>query len=449
MPGIPSRPDLSFDLFDALGLNPITSTITPSSVQKAWRHVNLHLHPDKILSATHVPAFPTHVQARQAKDYLLAEEKGATDAQSCIRTAIASGKHSYRSTWNPWATPNTEAVLKPIPGARTVASQALAVSKSDWEYLETQDGSNHVYSASCPCGSCQGKRWADEYRAERYKQQRAYQERMRAEAEKQAQAEAEKQAYSEFISERQCSACRAERAKTNERDRGTADGESESERPHTPSCDCKCGSCSGRRWAEEYRAEQTGPRGASDERTRAEADEQARRDIDNGDKCTCNSCRFKRQYEHPCKCAMCLRDPYCQCPKCRRRREHRWECQCRMCHLRRKHHSQCDCPSCCRFRVAALRLLGDECVRDADAGGVVAAEKAEKAAEAAERARKHREWFDGVWDDLENLGDEGEGQDWFVPRYDNHQRDCDCAACEEWKTGGAKEKVWREYNGWE
>ncbi|MCJ1386689.1 hypothetical protein MMC17_009815 [Xylographa soralifera] len=177
MPGIPSRPDLKFDLFDSLGLNPTASTINPSSVQKAWRRVNLHLHPDKVLSATHVPAFPTYVQARQAKEYLLAEEKGASDPQSRIRITLASGKHSYRSTWNPWATPNTEEVLKPMPGAPTVATHGPADSKSDWKNIDPQFGSDHVFSGDCQCGSCEGKRWADEYRARRDKQHRAERER--------------------------------------------------------------------------------------------------------------------------------------------------------------------------------------------------------------------------------------------------------------------------------
>ncbi|MCJ1293427.1 hypothetical protein MMC34_004982 [Xylographa carneopallida] len=133
---IKHRQDLTatlFDLFDSLGLNPLASTITPSAVQKAWRRVNLHLHPDKALGATHVPLFPSSVQARQAKDYLLGEEKGAPDAQARIRIALLTGKHSYRSTWNPWAAPSTSAVLKPIPGTPTVATHGNVASRVDWD----------------------------------------------------------------------------------------------------------------------------------------------------------------------------------------------------------------------------------------------------------------------------------------------------------------------------
>ena len=114
------RSDPEFDVFNALGLNPVASRITQNSVNKAWRCVSLHLHPDKLATATHVPAFPTYAQARQAIDFLLGEDKGAANARSRIRSAVASGKRRYRSTWNPWATPNTEDVLKPMPGASTL-----------------------------------------------------------------------------------------------------------------------------------------------------------------------------------------------------------------------------------------------------------------------------------------------------------------------------------------
>ncbi|MCJ1391305.1 hypothetical protein MMC18_004168 [Xylographa bjoerkii] len=117
MPGIPSRPDLPFDLFDALGLNPTADSITVASIHSAWRRVNLHIHPDKLATARYIPSFPTYAQARSAKDYLLAEEKGASNPESRIQAALASGRKGYRSTWNPWATPNTEEVLKPMPGA--------------------------------------------------------------------------------------------------------------------------------------------------------------------------------------------------------------------------------------------------------------------------------------------------------------------------------------------
>ncbi|MCJ1398488.1 hypothetical protein MMC11_001688 [Xylographa trunciseda] len=117
MPGIPSRPDLQFDLFDALGLDPVAGSITAAFVSKAWRLVSLHFHPDKLATATHVPAFPTYEQARLAKDYLLAEDQDASEPGLRIQTALENGRDGYRSSWNPWATPNTEAVLRPMPKA--------------------------------------------------------------------------------------------------------------------------------------------------------------------------------------------------------------------------------------------------------------------------------------------------------------------------------------------
>ena len=183
MPGIPSRLDLQFDLFDSLGLNPIESIITESSVQQAWRRVNLHLHPDKILAARHTPAFPTYAQVRQAKDYLLAEETGATNAQSHIQIALTSGKHSYRSTWNPWAPPNTEDVLKPIPGAATVANHGPAESESRRWAKEWRENRAHPHHEDCECGSCMTRRWTKEWRANRAVR-RNYREQRRAERNK-------------------------------------------------------------------------------------------------------------------------------------------------------------------------------------------------------------------------------------------------------------------------
>ncbi|MCJ1391144.1 Cyclin-dependent kinase 11A [Xylographa bjoerkii] len=194
MVGIPSRPDLQFDLFDALGLDPATP-ITPSVIQKAWRRVNLQIHPDKTVAATYIPAFPTYPQARQAKDYLLAEEKRATDAQTCIQTALAHGRAGYRSTWNPWATPNTAAVLKPIPDAPAVDSGDGPARKKQSRtdgYVTDHDvyfGSFwdtpgvHRHERGCECGSCVGQRWASEWREEREEQNRHERERERAEEE--------------------------------------------------------------------------------------------------------------------------------------------------------------------------------------------------------------------------------------------------------------------------
>ncbi|MCJ1381815.1 hypothetical protein MMC17_004926 [Xylographa soralifera] len=126
MPGIRSRSDLQFDLFDALGLNHINGFITVTSIRKGWRRVNLQIHPDKLATAKHIPIFPTYNQAQKARDYLLAEDKGDASPDTRIRAALSSGKFGYRSTWNPWATPNTEHVLKPIPGAPNVETHGPA-----------------------------------------------------------------------------------------------------------------------------------------------------------------------------------------------------------------------------------------------------------------------------------------------------------------------------------
>ncbi|MCJ1286899.1 hypothetical protein MMC26_006245 [Xylographa opegraphella] len=177
MPSIPFRPDLQFELFDSLGLDPTTTTITASVVQQAWRRVNLHLHPDKIRAATHVPAFPTYAQARQAKDYLLAEERGASNAQSCIRIALAGGKHRYRSTWNPWAAPNTDAVLQPIPGAPTVASHGPVNTGADREDVDSPRAGNDGRQG--PRGDSLREDWVRAGYEARYRAERAFAERTR------------------------------------------------------------------------------------------------------------------------------------------------------------------------------------------------------------------------------------------------------------------------------
>lgn len=124
MGGNNSPADISFDLFDALGLPPTTKlgkrvTITPDDVKKAWRKVSLHLHPDKrSQNLPHIPPFPTYEQARLAKDHLLVENtKFVTfTAEESIRKAIRHGRARFRSTWNPDAKPGTKAVTEPIPG---------------------------------------------------------------------------------------------------------------------------------------------------------------------------------------------------------------------------------------------------------------------------------------------------------------------------------------------
>ncbi|MCJ1289564.1 hypothetical protein MMC34_001097 [Xylographa carneopallida] len=126
MPGIPSRPDFQFVLFDALGLDPTDGPITVLSIQRAWRHVNLQTHPDKLATAKHIPVFPSYREAQKAKDYLLAEDKSGALPETRNQAALASGKAGYRSTWNPWATPNTELVLQPIPGAPKVKTHGPA-----------------------------------------------------------------------------------------------------------------------------------------------------------------------------------------------------------------------------------------------------------------------------------------------------------------------------------
>lgn len=119
MVGIPKRPDLQFDIFDALGLPP-TDAITPDTIQKAWRRINLHLHPDKLVqNRPFTPSFPSLLQAQLAKDYLLVEDlrrPNSESAASRVRIALKYGRDSFRSTWNPAAAAGTPAVLKPIPG---------------------------------------------------------------------------------------------------------------------------------------------------------------------------------------------------------------------------------------------------------------------------------------------------------------------------------------------
>ncbi|MCJ1316965.1 hypothetical protein MMC15_002286 [Xylographa vitiligo] len=126
MTGIRSRPDLQFDLFDALGLNPTNSLVTVTSIRKGWRRVNLQIHPDKLATARYIPVFPTYTQAQKARDYLLAEDNGDAFPETRIQAALSTGRVGYRSTWNPWVTPNTEDVLKPIPGAPNVETHGPA-----------------------------------------------------------------------------------------------------------------------------------------------------------------------------------------------------------------------------------------------------------------------------------------------------------------------------------
>ncbi|MCJ1281438.1 hypothetical protein MMC26_000757 [Xylographa opegraphella] len=139
MVGLISRADLQFDLFDALGLNPTNGSITVTSIHRRWRRVNLQIHPDKLANARYIPIFPTYTQAQKAKDYLLAEDNKGASPESRIQAALSSGKASYRSTWNPWATPNTEHVLKPIPGASSVETHKPAKLEPDGCVPEQQE----------------------------------------------------------------------------------------------------------------------------------------------------------------------------------------------------------------------------------------------------------------------------------------------------------------------
>ncbi|MCJ1476974.1 hypothetical protein MMC13_005644 [Lambiella insularis] len=119
MVGIPGRPDLQFDLFDSLGLPP-NNEITSDSIQKAWRRVNLHLHPDKVAqNDPYIPPFPTLLQAQLAKDYLLVDDRSRPTTESAedrIATALRHGRDCFRSTWDPSAAGGTPAALQPIPG---------------------------------------------------------------------------------------------------------------------------------------------------------------------------------------------------------------------------------------------------------------------------------------------------------------------------------------------
>ena len=98
------------------------------------------MHSDKLGIATHIPSFHTYAQAQSVKDCLFAEDGDGSDSKSCVQTALASGRRlrwrvegdcagewketalasgrdGYRSTWNLWATSNTNDVLRPIQGA--------------------------------------------------------------------------------------------------------------------------------------------------------------------------------------------------------------------------------------------------------------------------------------------------------------------------------------------
>ncbi|MCJ1404599.1 hypothetical protein MMC11_007825 [Xylographa trunciseda] len=301
MPGIPFRMDLQFDLFDALGLNPTIHTITLASVHKAWRRVNLHLHPDKILALTYVPDFPTHAQARKARDYLLAEEEGASDAKSRIQTALANGKDDFRSTWNPWATPNTEAVLKPMPNAPSFAynqddtgfcqeargkcceDNGCPCCHDEWCSCGEKDRPDHgprmterksCHDECCNCAQC--------YFIKKENEQREKDQRRKDQRDKEQREEAWRKNLEKDLRERD-----QQDKEQRERDERQNDCHDHSTKPrHDTACTCvlaagyECTSCLGKRWmrgSPEQRDEKNREKGHHDH------DAKPRRDIG----CTC------------------------------------------------------------------------------------------------------------------------------------------------------------------
>ncbi|MCJ1382080.1 hypothetical protein MMC17_005192 [Xylographa soralifera] len=127
MVGISFRPDLNFDIFDALGLDPTYYNTTESDIHTAWIHVCNHLHPDRIQhNQPHVPEFPSFEQAQRAHKFLLNLDFSGSPYPNTIevriRIAISEVRADYQSTWNPFATPGTFAATRPIPGRTSIAS---------------------------------------------------------------------------------------------------------------------------------------------------------------------------------------------------------------------------------------------------------------------------------------------------------------------------------------
>ncbi|MCJ1402919.1 hypothetical protein MMC11_006140 [Xylographa trunciseda] len=121
MVGIPFCPELNFDLFDALGLDPTKYNITEADISAAWPRICQHIEPTvKNRNYPNVPVFPTFDQARRAfRWFLVLDYRGYQYPNSIevrIRIALCEGRADFESTWNPFANPGSEAVLHPVPG---------------------------------------------------------------------------------------------------------------------------------------------------------------------------------------------------------------------------------------------------------------------------------------------------------------------------------------------
>ncbi|MCJ1310879.1 hypothetical protein MMC25_004547 [Agyrium rufum] len=122
MVGIPGHHLLTFDLFDALGLDPKQpSTITENAIKSVYRFASLVVHPDKKDTNSHVLAFPTIVQLNSARDYLLALDCTLRDVRApkeSIARALKNAK-GFQSTWSPRAR-NTPKCCRPIVGHKPI-----------------------------------------------------------------------------------------------------------------------------------------------------------------------------------------------------------------------------------------------------------------------------------------------------------------------------------------
>ena len=73
MVDISFRPDLNFDIFDALGLDSTYYNTTESDIHTAWIDVSGHLHPDQIqANRPHVPKFQLSIKLSELIDFSLA-----------------------------------------------------------------------------------------------------------------------------------------------------------------------------------------------------------------------------------------------------------------------------------------------------------------------------------------------------------------------------------------
>ncbi|MCJ1289096.1 hypothetical protein MMC34_000628 [Xylographa carneopallida] len=133
MVGISFRPDLDFDIFDALGLDPTYYNTTESDTSFAWLCVCSHLHPSCITeNRPHVPQFPTFGEAERAYKFLLNLDFSGSPYSNTskvrIRIAILrdAGRlqkhlepvHQARDRRSDEAHPRTDDRSAPSPNAR-------------------------------------------------------------------------------------------------------------------------------------------------------------------------------------------------------------------------------------------------------------------------------------------------------------------------------------------